>query len=82
MELLVGEALSGEFKDVEGVQDAFQKAGVDLDKPIICTCGSGATAALLSVGIYMLTGKVGALYDGSWMEWAADPSNPIVKDGS
>jgi thiosulfate/3-mercaptopyruvate sulfurtransferase len=81
-ELLVGEQMSAEFKGVEDIEAAFSKRGVNIEKPIICTCGSGATAAILSMGLYTVSGKVAPVYDGSWMEWASVPGNPIVTDKS
>ena len=59
----------------EALQAAFAGAGIDLDCPIVTTCGSGVTAAVLLFGLALL-GKEGALYDGSWSEWGADPETP------
>jgi thiosulfate/3-mercaptopyruvate sulfurtransferase len=47
----------------------FKAAGVDLAKPIITTCGSGVTAAILSLALDRIGHKNHALYDGSWSEW-------------
>jgi len=67
----------GTFKDKEGLCAAFEKAGIDLDKPICTTCGGGVTAAVLCFALHLLGKDEGvALYDGSWSEWAADPSTP------
>ena len=57
------------------VATAFAQAGVDLDRPIALTCGSGITASTLAFGLHLL-GKDAALYDGSWSEWGADRSTP------
>lgn len=65
----------GTWKQGEALRQAFEQAGVDLDKPIVTTCGSGMTAAVLLFGLHLL-GKDAALYDGSWSEWGADPSTP------
>ncbi|MGQ0559988.1 MAG: 3-mercaptopyruvate sulfurtransferase [Sphingosinicella sp.] len=55
---------------------AFDAAGVDLSKPMVTSCGSGVTAAVLLFGAHLL-GKEGVrLYDGSWAEWGADPATP------
>ncbi len=57
------------MKSVSDLRTAFEEAGVDLRKPAITTCGSGVTAAILSLAMERL-GKVDhSLYDGSWSEW-------------
>lgn len=65
----------GTWKQGDALKAAFEQAGVDLDKPIVTTCGSGITASVLAFGAHLL-GKDAALYDGSWSEWGADPSTP------
>jgi thiosulfate/3-mercaptopyruvate sulfurtransferase len=81
-ELFVGGEMGGTFKSPDEMKAVFSKAGVDLNKQVICSCGSGCTAAILSMGVYMVTGNLAAVYDGSWMEWASVPGNPIVTDKS
>lgn len=58
----------GTMKQGDGLEQAFRAAGIDLDRPVITTCGSGVTAAILSLGLAVL-GKSSRLYDGSWAEW-------------
>ena len=65
----------GTWKQGDGLRAAFEQAGIDLDKPIVTTCGSGVTASTLTFGLHLL-GKDAALYDGSWSEWGADRSTP------
>ncbi|MBA2919014.1 3-mercaptopyruvate sulfurtransferase [Sphingomonas sp. MAH-20] len=65
----------GSWKQGDDLRQAFERSGVDLDKPIVTTCGSGITASVLLFGLHLL-GKDAALYDGSWSEWGADPSTP------
>ena len=58
----------GTMKRGAALEAAFRSAGVDLDRPVVTTCGSGVTAAILSLGLAVL-GKPSRLYDGSWAEW-------------
>ena len=46
--------------------------------PVITTCGSGVTAAILALGYARLGNWDVAVYDGSWTEWASDPSRPVA----
>jgi thiosulfate/3-mercaptopyruvate sulfurtransferase len=59
----------GTMKDAPALRMAFEEAGVDLAKPAITTCGSGITAAILSLALERLGHRNHALYDGSWAEW-------------
>lgn len=65
----------GTWKTGDALRQAFASAGVDLDKPMVATCGSGITAAVLAFGAH-LVGKAMPIYDGSWSEWGADRSTP------
>lgn len=59
----------GTMKSGDALRAAFLNAGVDLSKPAITTCGSGVTAAILSLALERLGHRNHALYDGSWAEW-------------
>lgn len=59
----------GTMKDADALRAQFETAGVDLEKPMITSCGSGVTAAILSLALYRIGIERVALYDGSWAEW-------------
>jgi thiosulfate/3-mercaptopyruvate sulfurtransferase len=64
------------WKRGDDLRAAFDAAGVDLSKPMVTTCGSGVTAAVLLFGAHLLGKRDVKLYDGSWSEWGADPDTP------
>jgi thiosulfate/3-mercaptopyruvate sulfurtransferase len=66
----------GTWKQGDELKAAFADAGVDFDRPLVMTCGSGITAPVLAFGAALLGKEDVALYDGSWSEWGADPSTP------
>jgi len=59
------------------LKQAFQEGGIDPDKPVIATCGSGVTASVLALGLYCLGNEYAAVYDGSWSEWGQRDDLPI-----
>ncbi|HEX9932070.1 MAG TPA: 3-mercaptopyruvate sulfurtransferase [Allosphingosinicella sp.] len=66
----------GTWKRRDALSAAFAAAGIDLSRPMVTTCGSGVTAAVLLFGAHLLGKEDVRLYDGSWSEWGADPETP------
>lgn len=69
-------AADNSLKQPEELRALYESAGIDLDRPVVTTCGSGVTAAILLAGLESLGKTDVALYDGSWSEWGIDPATP------
>lgn len=75
-----GELLNadGTMKDADALRAAFDAAEVELSRPIITTCGSGVTAAVINLALARLGHEDHALYDGSWTEWGSFDELPVA----
>ncbi|QWG19536.1 3-mercaptopyruvate sulfurtransferase [Bradyrhizobium sediminis] len=71
-------AATGEMKSLDELRSVFLGAGVKLDAPIVTSCGSGVSAAVLTLALYRLGVENPALYDGSWTEWGAADGPPVA----
>ena len=69
---------NGELKDLASLRKIFDEAGVDLSKPVVTSCGSGVTAAVIMLALASVGHTDNRLYDGSWSEWGSRQDTPVV----
>ena len=67
----------GRLKDADALRDVLEAAGIDLSRPVVTTCGSGVTAAVITLALQSLGHRHNMLYDGSWAEWGGRADTPI-----
>ena len=70
----------GTMKDADALRAVFSAAGVDMTKPAITTCGSGVTAAIISLALERIGHRDHSLYDGSWSEWGMYDDLRVAKE--
>ncbi|MDI7865074.1 3-mercaptopyruvate sulfurtransferase [Rhizobiaceae bacterium n13] len=70
-------ASDGKFKDLRELRGVFEAAGIDLSKPVVTSCGSGITAAIITLALESLGHTDNTLYDGSWTEWGSHADTAI-----
>lgn len=68
----------GILKNPAAIAAAFDEAGIDLDRPIVTSCGSGVTAAILTLALQTIGVAKSSLYDGSWAEWGAHDDTDVI----
>jgi thiosulfate/3-mercaptopyruvate sulfurtransferase len=68
----------GKLKDLNGLKVVFESAGVDISEPVVATCGSGVSAALIDLALASLDSPNRAVYDGSWAEWGLPGDTPVI----
>jgi len=66
------------FKSADDISAAVDAAGIDRTKTMVTSCGSGVTAAVLSLGFFLLGYEDVAVYDGSWSEWGDHYDTPVA----
>jgi thiosulfate/3-mercaptopyruvate sulfurtransferase len=69
----------GKLLPPDELKKRFEEAGVDLSKPVVTSCGSGITAAVITLALETLGHSANRLYDGSWTEWGGRSDTPVVK---
>ncbi|MBP2460906.1 MULTISPECIES: 3-mercaptopyruvate sulfurtransferase [unclassified Rhizobium] len=68
---------NGKLKTIPELRQAIEAAGIDLGRPVVTSCGSGITAAIITLALESLGHEDNALYDGSWTEWGGRSDTPI-----
>ncbi|WDI31127.1 3-mercaptopyruvate sulfurtransferase [Hyphococcus flavus] len=75
---------TGVFRTPDEIRDIFANAGVESQKPVITSCGSGVTASILALALELIGCGAYAVYDGSWAEWGDERNDsatfPVVSD--
>ncbi|MEP3436457.1 MAG: 3-mercaptopyruvate sulfurtransferase [Hoeflea sp.] len=68
----------GKLKPVNELREILESSGLDLNRPVVTTCGSGVTAAVITLALQSIGHRDNTLYDGSWSEWGGRNDTPIV----
>jgi len=71
----------GTMRSASELKLLFAERGVNLERPVVTSCGSGVTAAILSLALELAGAEKTALYDGSWSEWGARKDAPVETGG-
>lgn len=69
---------NGYLKDISQLRDVLNSAGIDLSRPVVTSCGSGITAAVITLALESVGHKDNILYDGSWSEWGGNKDTPVA----
>jgi thiosulfate/3-mercaptopyruvate sulfurtransferase len=75
-------AEGGKLRDVNALKAMFEENGIDVGAPIVASCGSGVSAALVDLALASIDAPSHAVYDGSWAEWGLPGDTPVATGGS
>ena len=75
-------AENGKLKDLNVLRALFESRNVDVGKPVVASCGSGVSAALVDLALASIGAQEHAVYDGSWAEWGLPGDTPVATGGS
>lgn len=73
------ETENGTLLPPEALQRTFDAVGLDVARPVITTCGTGVSAAVLALGLHAIGNRTAAVYDGSWTEWGGRHDTPVER---
>jgi thiosulfate/3-mercaptopyruvate sulfurtransferase len=65
------------LKPLYELEALYRQTGIDIHQPVVTTCGTGVTASILALGLYLLGNETVAVYDGSWTEWGGQGDVPV-----
>ncbi|MCC2609755.1 3-mercaptopyruvate sulfurtransferase [Neorhizobium sp. Rsf11] len=71
-------SVNGKLRSLPELRQAIEDAGIDFGQPVVTSCGSGITAAIITLALESLGHEDNALYDGSWTEWGSRQDTPVV----
>ena len=66
------------LKPAAELEALYRQTGIDPARPVVATCGTGVTASILALGLYLLGNEAAAVYDGSWTEWGGRADVPVA----